>query len=148
MLQCTAVTLTPRSEVLTALVTMPYGPDTLPDDFTIDHHVLCELGEHDDRAEHAALLAPAEDPDRPALWFHWTGSGTDRTHRIITAPWCPAVLRHLGTAAILRCSLFNGHTAGHSWDIADPLGDLVAGSAGTGSDDDDTSDDPRKRHRP
>lgn len=147
MLQCTAVTRVPLSEVLTALVTMAHGPDTSPDDFTLDHYVLCELGEHDVRTEHAALLSPAESPDRPALWFHWTGTDTDRTHRITTAPWCPAILRHLRTDATLRCSLFTSHPTGHSWDITDPLGDLIAGAAGADTDD-DASDDPRKRHRP
>ncbi|MET9925747.1 MULTISPECIES: hypothetical protein [unclassified Streptomyces] len=147
MPQCTAVTRVPLSEVLTALVTMAHGPDTSPHDFTLDHYVLCELGEHDVRTEHAALLSPAESPDRPALWFHWTGTDTDRTHRIATAPWCPAILRHLRTDATLRCSLLTSHPTGHAWDITDPLGDLIAGATGADTDD-DASDDPRKRHRP
>ncbi|RLV66501.1 hypothetical protein STAN_2022 [Streptomyces sp. CBMAI 2042] len=153
MLQCTALTRLPLSEVLTALVTMPYGPDAPPDDFTLDHYVLCELGEHRADIDHAALLCPAENPDRPALWFFWSGTDTDRTHRITTAPWCPAVLRHLRTDAALPCSLFTGHPTGHSWDITDPLADLIAGAAGADTDTDtdtdtDASDDPRKRHRP
>ncbi|MER6638514.1 hypothetical protein [Streptomyces microflavus] len=146
MLQCTAVTRVPLSEVLIALVTMPEGPDTPPDDdFTLDHYVLCELGEHASHIDHAALLYPAENPDRPALWFFWTGTDTDRTHRITTAPWCPAILRHLRTDATLRCSFFNSHPTGHSWEVTDPLGDLIAGPAGT---DDGATDDPRERHRP
>ncbi|MFJ9976079.1 hypothetical protein [Streptomyces cyaneofuscatus] len=148
MLQCTALTRLPLSEVLTALVTMPYGPDAPPGDFTLDHHyVLCELGDHDTVTDHAALLSPAEDPDRPALWFFWSGTDTDRTHRITTAPWCPAVLRNLSADAVLPCSLFTGHPTGHSWDITDPLADLISGAVGTDTDD-DASDDPRKRHRP
>ncbi|WP_345982090.1 hypothetical protein [Streptomyces sp. DSS69] len=147
MLQCTAVTRLPLSEVLTTLVTMPLGPDAPPEDFTLDQYVLCELGEHDAVTDHAALLCPAENPDRPALWFFWTGTSTDRTHRITTAPWCPAVLRNLSTDAVLGCSLFASHPTGHSWDVTDPLADLIAGAADADTDD-DASDDPRKRHRP
>ncbi|MEW2069972.1 hypothetical protein [Streptomyces sp. NPDC007346] len=144
MLQCTAVTRVPLSDALTALVTMSGGPDTPPDDFTFDHYVLCELGEHDTHTEHAALLCPADAPDRPALWFRWTGTDTDRTHRIRTMPWCPAALRNLDTDALLRCSFFDHHPTGHSWDVTDPLADLVAGPHTT----DDTTDDSRGRPHP
>jgi len=144
VLQCTAVTRVPLNEVLTALATMPHGPDDPADDFTLDQYVLCELGEHDLLTEHAALLGAADAPDRPALWFFWSGTDMDRTHSIRTRPWCPAVLRNLDTDSVLKCSLFNHHATGHSWDVTDPLGDLIAGPLST----DDTSDDPRGRPQP
>ncbi|MFF6904756.1 hypothetical protein ACFY9Q_02295 [Streptomyces sp. NPDC012389] len=144
MLQCTAVTRAPLSDVLTALVTMDGGPDDPPSVFTPDHHLLCELGEHDTHTEHAALLSPAEAPHRPALWFFWTGSGTDRVHRIAAVPWCPAVLRTFATDSVLQCAFFDRHTAPHSWDVTDPLGDLLAGPVTSG----DVNDDPRERPQP
>ncbi|MEV7848018.1 hypothetical protein [Streptomyces cyaneofuscatus] len=144
MLQCTAVTRIPLGEVTVALVTMAGGPGAHPDDLTLDHYVLCELGEHDTLTDHAALLSAADEPDRPALWFFWSGTGTDRTHRIQAEPWCPATLRNFDTDVLLRCSFFNDHTTGHSWDVTDPLGDLIAGPLST----DDASDDPRERPQP
>ncbi|MGK3089061.1 hypothetical protein ACG93S_04205 [Streptomyces sp. WAC01490] len=144
MLQCTAVTRIPLGEVTVALVTMAGGPGAPPDDLTLDHYVLCELGEHDTLTDHAALLSAADEPDRPALWFFWSGTGTDRTHRIQAEPWCPATLRNFDTDVLLRCSFFNDHATGHSWDITDPLGDLIAGPLST----DDASDDPRERPQP
>ncbi|MGA5469190.1 hypothetical protein ACPCUK_10215 [Streptomyces arboris] len=131
-------------EVTVALVTMTGGPGTPPDDFTLDHYVLCELGEHGPLTDHAALLSAADAPDRPALWFFWTGTDMDRTHSIRARPWCPAILRNLDTDAVLKCSFFNRHATGHSWDVTDPLGDLIAGPLST----DDTSDDPRERPQP
>ncbi|MFE2290532.1 hypothetical protein [Streptomyces sp. NPDC059452] len=133
------MTRIPLGEVTVALVTLGGGPDDPPDDFTLDHYVLCELGEHTPLTEHAALISPADTPHRPALWFLWTGTDTDRTHRITTVPWCPAVLRILATASALPCSLFNHHTGAHSWSVTDPLGDLIAGPITFG----DTTDDPR-----
>ncbi|WP_334663368.1 hypothetical protein [Streptomyces cyaneofuscatus] len=144
MLQCTAVTRIPLGEVTVALVTMAGGPGAPPDDLTLDHYVLCELGELDTLTDHAALLSAADEPDRPALWFFWSGTGTDRTHRIQAEPWCPSTLRNFDTDVLLRCSFFNDHTTGHSWDVTDPLGDLIAGPLST----DDASDDPRERPQP
>ncbi|MFB6902900.1 hypothetical protein ACFCWB_01335 [Streptomyces bacillaris] len=139
MLQCTAVTRIPLDDILTALITLPGEPDTLaPTPF-----VLCELGEHPAPTDHAALLRPAEQPDHPALWLFWTAThtpGAHPAHRIDTAPWCPATLRNLTTDAVLPCSLFNRHPTGHSWDITDPLADLIVGPL--------TTDDPRGRPHP
>ncbi|MFJ7081839.1 hypothetical protein ACIQU8_01175 [Streptomyces griseus] len=122
MLQCTAVTLLPPDAVsrLTALGTD--GPEDP------EPYVLCELGTHDDgpHTEHAAYLRPGRTPDSPALWFFWTGSGPERTHRAESASWCPAVLRRLDSGLVRRCALFDHHTAPHSWDVTDPLGDLIA----------------------
>ncbi|MFD4028526.1 hypothetical protein ACFWRV_34180 [Streptomyces sp. NPDC058576] len=121
MLQCTAVTLLPPAAVLRLLAP---GTDD-PDD--PEPYVLCELGTHDDQhPEHAAYLRPGRTPDSPALWFFWTGSGTERAHRAEPAPWCPAVLRRLDSGLVRRCALFDHHIASHSWDVTDPLGDLIA----------------------
>ncbi|MEU4175050.1 hypothetical protein [Streptomyces sp. NPDC026589] len=121
MLQCTAVTLLPPEAVLRLLtpgVEEPDGPEP---------YVLCELGEHDaPRAEHAAYLRPGRTPDSPAQWFFWTGDGPERSHRTDRAPWCPARLRRLDTDVVRQCSFFDHHTAPHSWDVDDPLGDLLA----------------------
>ncbi|CAM5383145.1 hypothetical protein ACTFBT_27080 [Streptomyces microflavus] len=144
MLQCTAVTRIPLGEVTVALVTLAGEPGTPPDGFTLDHYVLCELGEHDTLTDHAALLSAAAEPNRPALWFFWTGTDTDRTHHIRAEPWCPATLRNLDTDALLQCSFFNDHTIGHSWDVTDPLGDLIAGALSS----DNASGDSRERPQP
>ncbi|WP_069742375.1 hypothetical protein [Streptomyces sp. EN23] len=122
MLQCTAVTLLPPDAVLR--LTAP-GADSTEDP---EPYVLCELGTHDDHehTEHAAYLRPGRTPDAPALWFFWTGRGPERTHRAESSPWCPAVLRRLDSGVVRRCALFDHHTAAHSWDVTDPLGDLIA----------------------
>ncbi|MGW8986779.1 hypothetical protein ACWGQ9_29520 [Streptomyces parvus] len=125
MLQCTAVTLLPPDAVLRP--TAP-GADSPEDP---EPYVLCELGEHDStptgpHTEHAAYLRPGRTPDSPALWFFWTGSGPERAHRAGRAPWCPAVLRRLDSGLVQRCALFDHHTAAHSWDVTDPLCDLIA----------------------
>ncbi|MFH9686910.1 hypothetical protein ACH4LE_11410 [Streptomyces sp. NPDC017413] len=121
MLQCTAVTLLPPEAVLrlrTPGVEEPDGPEP---------YVLCELGEHHaPHTEHAAYLRPGRTPDSPAQWFFWTGGGPERVHRTDRAPWCPALLRRLDTDVVRRCSFFDHHTAPHSWDVDDPLGDLLA----------------------
>ncbi|MFJ1952136.1 hypothetical protein ACIOGT_09075 [Streptomyces microflavus] len=129
MLQCTAVTPAPLDEVLVAIATLDGGLHDPPPDPALDHYLLCEVGEHDSRTEHAALLRPSETPSRPALWFFWTGAGPDRVHRIGPVPWCPAALRLLDTGSVLQCSFFDRHTASHSWDVTDPLGDLLAGGS-------------------
>nr|WP_202468023.1 hypothetical protein [Streptomyces sp. SID8378] len=125
VLQCTAVTLLPPDAVLR--LTAP-GTDSPEDP---EPYVLCELGEHDSTptgppTEHAAYLRPGRTPDSPALWFFWTGSGPERAHRAEPAPWCPAVLRRFDSGLVRRCALFDHHPATHSWDVTDPLGDLIA----------------------
>ncbi|MFJ8402081.1 hypothetical protein ACIQ9K_16605 [Streptomyces microflavus] len=136
------MTRIPLNDVLPALVTLDGGPADQAD--VLAPYVLCELGHHDTRTEHAALLCPAEKSDRPALWFFWSGTDSGRTHRVETAPWCPAVLRNLDTDTVLRCSFFDRHAAEHSWGVTDPLGDLIAGP----TLHDDTTDDPRGRPQP
>ncbi|MFJ8250766.1 hypothetical protein [Streptomyces sp. NPDC094466] len=121
MLQCTAVTLLPPDAVLRLLAS------GLDDPGDPEPYVLCELGEHDGtHTEHAAFLRPGRTPDSAAQWFFWTGDGTERAHRTDRAPWCPALLRRLDTDVVRQCSFFDHHTASHSWDVGDPLGDLIA----------------------
>lgn len=125
MLQCTAVTLLPPDAVLRLL-----SPE-VDDPGDPEPYVLCELGEHDDphdgpHTEHAAFLRPGRTPDSPAQWFFWTGGEPGRVHRTGSEPWCPALLRRLGTDVVRRCAFFDHHTAPHSWDVEDPLGDLIA----------------------
>ncbi|WP_424919429.1 hypothetical protein [Streptomyces sp. wa1064] len=125
LLQCTAVTLLPPDAVLRLLAR---GPDDTDDP---EPYVLCELGAHDGThdgppTEHAAFLRPGRTPDSAARWFFWTGDGPERVHRTGSEPWCPALLRRLDTDVVRRCSFFDHHTAPHSWDVEDPLGDLIA----------------------
>ncbi|AXI73874.1 hypothetical protein DTW94_23380 [Streptomyces cavourensis] len=136
MLQCTAVTRIPLDDTLTALITLP-GEHHTPTPYA-----LCELGEHPTPTDHAALLRPADNPDHPALWLFWTATHTPDTptHRIDTAPWCPATLHHLTNNTTLPCSLYHQHPTSHSWDITDPLADLIAGTP--------TTDDPQGRPHP
>ncbi|WP_257001963.1 hypothetical protein [Streptomyces sp. WZ.A104] len=124
VLQCTAVT--PAPPYLTHHLHLP----------CLSHlsYLLCELGEHDQRTEHAARLGAAETPDAPAPWFFWTGTGPERVHRAEAVPWCPAVLRHLGTGVVRRCTFFDHHTSPHSWGVTDPLGDLIAEGLVSGED--------------
>ncbi|MFH9268985.1 hypothetical protein ACH4KN_32705 [Streptomyces sp. NPDC017546] len=129
MLQCTAVTKAPPGDVPDAPAAVAGGPDSPPDAVTPNHlpFLLCELGEHDDAfPEHAAYLRSAGPSSAPALWFFWTGAGLQRVNRVDTVPWCPAVLRHLGTGVVQRCAFFDRHPPPHSWSVTDPLGDLIA----------------------
>ncbi|MDW4913214.1 MULTISPECIES: hypothetical protein [Streptomyces] len=121
VLQCTAVTALPPEEVqrLRASEDGPEEPEP---------YVLCELGAHDGQdTEHAAYLVPGRTPESPAVWFFWAGGEPERVHRSAYVPWCPAILRQVDTGVVRRCNLFDRHGAAHSWDVADPLGDLVAG---------------------
>ncbi|MFJ4961124.1 hypothetical protein ACIP6P_01465 [Streptomyces sp. NPDC088729] len=135
VLQCTAVTLLPFDDVPAALTA------TLEDGPAPGSYLLCDLGEHDERTEHAAHLRSAETPSAPALWFFWTGSGADRVHRVATAPWCPALLHHLRTGVVQRCAFFDRHAAPHSWSVTDPLGDLIAARLVSDDDPDAEPDD-------
>ncbi|MFF0331235.1 hypothetical protein ACFYUM_01545 [Streptomyces fimicarius] len=126
MLQCTAVTQVPYPETLLALATMEGGPTHPPDIVEPEDFVLCELGDHDESAEHAAHLWTADTPDRRDLWFFWSGTGAHRVHRLDTLPLCPAVLRVLATRSVTTCAYFDHHPGPHSFSVTDPLGDLIA----------------------
>ncbi|MET9656696.1 hypothetical protein [Streptomyces sp. NPDC006510] len=125
MLQCTGCTDVPELDALVALTTMPGGPDNPPDVLALDDFALCELGEHDDRTEHAAQLWKAQLPTAPDLWLFWTGIGTHRAYRLAELPHCPVVVRRLPVGHVRGCTLFVQHPAAHSWDVTDPLDDLL-----------------------
>ncbi|MFI2355303.1 hypothetical protein ACH5AG_11570 [Streptomyces anulatus] len=122
MLQCTAVTQVPYAETLLALATMDGGPEHPPDVVEPEDFVLCELGEHDESAEHAAHLWTADVPDDRL----WSGTGAHRVHRLDTLRLCPAVLRELATRTVTTCAYFDHHPGPHSFSVTDPLGDLIA----------------------
>lgn len=64
------------------------------------------------------------------LWRFWTDEDTDkgvrRKFRFAELPPCLAVMRTLATGEKEACLLYDRHPAPHSWDVTDPLGDLVA----------------------
>lgn len=127
VLQCTSVTDVPFHEALLALASMEGGPEHPPDVLAEGEFLLCELGEHDEAAEHAAHLwtadVPGEDRD---LWLTWTGTGSHRVYRFSALPLCPALLRDLATRSVTSCAYFDHHPGPHSWAVTDPLGDLIA----------------------
>ncbi|MFJ1612269.1 hypothetical protein ACIODT_02275 [Streptomyces sp. NPDC088251] len=125
MLQCTALTDIPELDAFVALLDMENGPDHPPDVLALYDHLLCELGEHDEYTEHAARLWPVELPDVRDLWMFWTGTGAHRVYRFDERPICQAVSRRLPVRHTRVCRLFAQHSATHSWDVTDPLGDLL-----------------------
>ncbi|MFJ9621024.1 hypothetical protein [Streptomyces sp. NPDC101181] len=131
------MTRLPLGDLRNAVVALWGGANRAPATDAADHFLLCELGEHDARTEHAAHLWANDPPSAPALWFFWTGAGTNRVHRVDAVPWCPAVLRNVATGVVRLCTYFDHHAAAHSWGVTDPLGDLLAERvvSGDGSDD-------------
>lgn len=125
MLQCTAYTDVPEIDALVALTAMEGGPDNPPDALALDDFLLCELGEHHEHTEHAAQLWTAEIPAVRDLWLFWNGTGTHRTYRFAELPPCPASVRSESVTWGQACVFYNGHPTAHSWDVADPLGDLL-----------------------
>ncbi|WP_411079992.1 hypothetical protein [Streptomyces sp. cmx-18-6] len=121
--------------VLTAMNAEPGDASGLPE---LDHFLLCELGEHDERTgkpgqtgqseptEHAAQLWAAEMPAARDLWMFWTDTGTHHKFRFAELAPCPAVIHRLTVGEREACVLFDRHPAAHSWDVTDPLADLMA----------------------
>ncbi|MFJ5655651.1 hypothetical protein ACIQD5_20200 [Streptomyces microflavus] len=136
MLQCTAFAEVPEMGVLVVLTAMhpepgptPAAPG-VPEVPELDDMLLCELGEHDEKTEHAAQLWSGEMAASRDLWMFWTDADTDtgmrRSFRFAELPPCPAVLRTPATDEREVCVLFDRHSAPHSWDVTDPLADLMA----------------------
>ncbi|MFJ4969214.1 hypothetical protein [Streptomyces sp. NPDC088755] len=152
MLQCTGFAAVPEMGALVVLIAMnaEAGPTTeVPD---LDDMLLCELGEHDGATEHAAQLWAGEMDAARDLWMFWIDAGADvspdpdpdpdadpdpgpgpdadnrvrRTFRFVELPPCLAVMRTLATGEREACLLFDRHPAPHSWDVTDPLADLMA----------------------
>ncbi|MDX3376907.1 hypothetical protein PV390_21155 [Streptomyces sp. ME02-6991-2A] len=136
MLQCTAFAEVPEMGALVVLTAMHAEPGPtpsvpgVPEVPELDDMLLCELGEHDEKTEHAAQLWSGEMAASRDLWMFWTDTDTDtgmrRAFRFAELPPCPAVLRTLATGEREVCVLFDRHAAAHSWDVTDPLADLMA----------------------
>ncbi|WP_337192286.1 hypothetical protein [Streptomyces sp. YIM 132580] len=135
MLQCTAFAEVPEMGTLVVLTAMnpepgrtPGAPGVpgVPELPELDDVLLCELGEHDDRTEHAAQLWAGEMAASRDLWMFWADADGRRRFRFAELPPCPAVMRTLATGEREVCVLFDRHSAPHSWDVTDPLGDLMA----------------------
>ncbi|MYR93272.1 MULTISPECIES: hypothetical protein [unclassified Streptomyces] len=139
MLQCTAFAEVPEMGTLVVLTAMNAEPGQasdvpavpgVPELPELDDILLCELGEHDEKTEHAAQLWAGEMSAARDLWMFWTDADTDtgmrRSFRFVELPPCPAVMRTLATDEREVCVLFDRHSAPHSWDVTDPLADLMA----------------------
>ncbi|MFB8051699.1 hypothetical protein [Streptomyces rubiginosohelvolus] len=120
------MTQVPYVEALLALATMEGGPEHPPDAVEPEEFVLCELGDHDESAEHAGHLWTADTTDDQDLWLLWSGTGAHRVHRLDLLHLCPAVLRELATRTVTTCAFFDHHPGPHSFSVTDPLGDLIA----------------------
>lgn len=137
MLQCTALAEVPEIGTLVVLTAMHAEPGPTPAALPgvpelpeLEDTLLCELGEHDEKTEHAAQLWAGEMAASRDLWMFWTDTDTDtgmrRAFRFAEVPPCPAVMRTLATDEREVCVLFDRHSAPHSWDVTDPLADLMA----------------------
>ncbi|MFF3210574.1 hypothetical protein ACFYYB_07910 [Streptomyces sp. NPDC002886] len=103
---------------------MEHGPDNAALWlYELGEYQLCELA-GDGHAEHASMLC--NDDARPPqdLWLLWTGEDEPRKTRIAELPACPAAINR-GRTNAWHCILFAEHPAVHSWEISDPLGDLI-----------------------
>ncbi|MFD6421675.1 hypothetical protein [Streptomyces sp. NPDC060198] len=124
MLQCTAVCRIPEIDALVFLTAMKGAPEQPVDHLSLlDEYALCELGEHAEDVEHAAFIGGAEDGSQVDLWMYWDDGlpprfAESRSCRAVT--WLIS-LPH----SVDRCTLPPGHPPGHSWDVTDPLGDLL-----------------------
>ncbi|MFJ1591818.1 hypothetical protein ACIOD0_16435 [Kitasatospora albolonga] len=130
MLQCTAFAVVPPMGALAVLTSLSVEPGRTPDMPELDDMLLCELGEHGGEIEHAAQLWSAETAAARDLWMFWADTDTDtgmrRKFRFAELPPCLAVKRYLATDEREACLLFDQHSAPHSWDVTDPLADLMA----------------------
>lgn len=125
MLQCTAVTPTPEDEALEALEDMEGAPDDADFHIYSHEHLLCQLGEHDEKTEHAAHIWTTETQPPRSLWFRWTGAHGHRVYRLVTLAMCPAILSDLEQGSREWCGLFDDHPTPHSFYVTDPLRDLL-----------------------
>lgn len=126
MLQCTGFTELPEMGARVALMGLEGGPGAAPEAPDLDEFLLCELGEHDEGIEHAAQLWSASARAGRDLWMFWTDADQRRTFRFTELLPCPAVIHRLSVKEGDACVLYDRHPAAHSWDVADPLADLMA----------------------
>lgn len=108
MNQCTAVAMLPPPDHVVALSVPGHRPDT--------GHVLCELGEDHEGADHAAMLWDEGGRYGSGVWVRW-GAGRAR---LTPLPWCPAL-----DSRDEACELFARHPSGHSWEVTDPTDEAI-----------------------
>ncbi|MEU0920012.1 hypothetical protein [Streptomyces cyaneofuscatus] len=108
MNQCTAVALLPPPDHVIALSAPGHRPEP--------GHVLCELGEHHEGHDHAAMLWDEGGQDGGAVWAWWNGERT----QLVPLPWCRAL-----DPRDDACGLFAGHPSGHSWEVTDPTHEAI-----------------------
>ncbi|MFJ9621253.1 hypothetical protein [Streptomyces sp. NPDC101181] len=131
MLQCTALTELPEMGMRVALLVLEDEPGQEEGaKLALDDFLLCELGEHDKDTEHAAQLWAADRPAARDLWMFWTDTATDtemrRKFRFAELLPCPAVIHRLSVTEGDVCVLYDRHPGAHSWDVTDPLAELMA----------------------
>ncbi|MFH8867555.1 hypothetical protein [Streptomyces griseus] len=126
MLQCTAFTELPEMGARVALMGLPGEPGAASEAPDLDEFLLCELGEHDETIEHAAQLWSASARAGRDLWMFWSEGGGCRKFRFTELLPCPAVIHRLSVRDGEACVLYDRHPAAHSWDVRDPLADLMA----------------------
>lgn len=123
MLQCTAFTELPEMGARMALMVVDDEPDRPSEAPELEDFLLCELGEHGEETEHAAQLAATSGGQD--LWMFWTDADARRKFRFAELLPCPAVIHRLSVTEGEACVLFDRHPAVHSWDVRDPLADLM-----------------------
>ncbi|MFJ6610524.1 hypothetical protein ACIQPT_09610 [Streptomyces sp. NPDC091289] len=124
MLQCTAFTELPEMGARVALMGLEDGPGEASEAPELDEFLLCELGEHDEDTEHAAQLWSAY--GGRDLWMLWADADGRRKFRFKELLPCPAVIHRLSVKEGDACVLYDRHPSAHSWDVTDPLADLMA----------------------
>ncbi|MFJ9106719.1 hypothetical protein [Streptomyces sp. NPDC102283] len=126
MLQCTAFSELPEMGARVALMGLEGRPGAAPEAPDLDEFLLCELGAHEEAIEHAAQLWSASARAGRDLWMFWTDADERRKFRFKELLPCPAVIHRLSVKKGEACVLYDRHPGAHSWDVTDPLADLMA----------------------
>ncbi len=126
MLQCTAFSELPEMGARVALMGLEDLPGQEVEAPDLDTFLLCELGEHDEATEHAAQLWSAAPRAGRDLWMFWLDGDGRRTFRFAELLPCPAVVHRQSVEHGEACVLYDRHPGAHSWDVKDPLADLMA----------------------
>ncbi|MFH8881384.1 hypothetical protein [Streptomyces californicus] len=125
MLQCTAFSELPDMGARIALMGLEDLPGHEVEAPDLDTFLLCELGEHDEATEHAAQLWSASPKAGRDLWMFWLDGEEHRAFRFAELLPCPAVVHRLSVKDGEACVLYDRHPGPHSWDVVDPLADLM-----------------------